>query len=144
MADQNQEQQKESNFDDRIEEIRSRAAQEDAQAPSFEKKGWSSREMGKSRGKLVVRLLIFFLVVVTLVEIAYIRSEVSEPVVISYPGGPPTPTIGARAAREMQPTPTISQGPEEAQGEFPAPPPVADVEMPEELESQVLPNPPAE
>jgi hypothetical protein len=150
MADQNQEPQKRSNFDDRIDEIRARAAQEDAAAPTLDKQVWSSREMGKSRGKLIVRLLIALLVVITVVEIGYIRSEVPEPVVPSYPGGPPTPTMSARAAMEMRPTPTVSQGPEQAgseiqaQKEFPAPPPAEAVEMPQELVGQELPNPPLE
>lgn len=150
MSDQNQEQQEKSNFDDRIDEIRSRAAREDTAAPTIDKRVWSSREMGKSRGKLIVRLLIAFLVVITVVEIGYIRSEVPEPVVPSYPGGPPTPTSIARAAREILPTPTVSMGPEEArsvmeaQEGFPVPPPPDTVEMPEELAGQELPNPPLE
>jgi len=150
MTDQNQEQPERSNFDDRIDEIRARAAQEEAAAPTIEKQVWSSREMGKSRGKLIVRLLIAFLVVITVVEISYIRSEVPEPVVPSYPGGPPTPTIIARAAREMLPTPTVGQGPEaagseiQAQSDFPPPSPPEVVEMPEELAGQELPVPPVE
>ena len=140
-----------NDFEEQLRELRSVASSSAEDAPRLDKKSWKPKTISSSRNKWIIRVLMVFLVALTLGDIVVIRNKVSEPVLPSYLGGPPTPAYVAPVFGKPLYTPTVeakdisqediisdpNSGPL-----YDIPPTPTQLPFPEEIEVGDLPIPP--